>query len=118
METKEILSELNKEYKPVKISENDETSLQKADKFNAVRTIIYEWKDFLSWLRKMISLFAHLGTLLYRRGRCRIYLNGDASGNYTSGGYNRGGFGSIWESQEEGYVFCVHTYDNRNKNNK
>jgi peptidyl-prolyl cis-trans isomerase-like protein 2 len=42
METKEILSELNKEYKPVKISENDETSLQKADKFNAVRTIIYE----------------------------------------------------------------------------
>jgi len=38
METKEILSELNKEYKPVKISGNDETSLPKADKFNAVRT--------------------------------------------------------------------------------
>jgi len=39
METKEILLELDKEYKPVKISEKEETSVQKADKFNAVRIL-------------------------------------------------------------------------------
>lgn len=34
-ETKEILAELEKDYKPT-TSEKDETSTQKADKFNAV----------------------------------------------------------------------------------
>lgn len=36
METKEILAELEKDYKPTKSSEKDDTSTQKADKFNAV----------------------------------------------------------------------------------
>lgn len=35
METKEILTELEKNYKPTKSSEKDEIS-KKADKFNAV----------------------------------------------------------------------------------
>lgn len=35
METKEILAELERDYKPTKSSEKDETS-KKADKFNAV----------------------------------------------------------------------------------
>jgi len=37
METKEILAELEKDYKPTKSSEKDEPSI-KADKFNAVCT--------------------------------------------------------------------------------
>lgn len=36
METKEILIELERDYKPTKSNEKDETS-KKADKFNAVR---------------------------------------------------------------------------------
>lgn len=35
METKEILAELDREYKPAKSSEKQQTSVQKADKFNA-----------------------------------------------------------------------------------
>lgn len=38
METRETLAELDREYKPVKSSDKNETSVQKADKFNAVRT--------------------------------------------------------------------------------
>lgn len=36
VETKEILAELEKEYKPAKASTEDAASKQKADKFNAV----------------------------------------------------------------------------------
>lgn len=36
-ETKDILAELERDYKPAKSSEKDEASMQKADKFNAVR---------------------------------------------------------------------------------
>lgn len=39
VETKEILAELERDYKPAK-SEKDETSTRKADKFNAVRIFI------------------------------------------------------------------------------
>lgn len=42
METKEILTELNKEYKPKQTSEKDVTSKQKADKFNAVCILLYK----------------------------------------------------------------------------
>jgi len=64
METKEM-SELDKEYKPVKISgKKEENSVQNADKFNAVRTLFmkkfsYEKRKRLQ-LRKTISLLAHL----------------------------------------------------------
>lgn len=35
-ETKDILAELERDYKPAKSNEKDEASIQKADKFNAV----------------------------------------------------------------------------------
>lgn len=47
-ETKEILIELERDYKPAKSSEKDESSAQKADKFNAVGI---SFARNLYWLR-------------------------------------------------------------------
>jgi len=47
-ETKEILIELERDYKPAKSNEKDELSMQKADKFNAVST---SFARNLYWLR-------------------------------------------------------------------
>lgn len=49
-ETKEILAELERDYKPAKSSEKDEA--QKADKFNAVCIIR---KKFISSIGEVIS---------------------------------------------------------------
>jgi len=53
-ETKEILAELERDYKPAKSNEKDEASMQKADKFNAVGIIC---KKLIPNIEEVISLF-------------------------------------------------------------
>lgn len=63
VETKEILAELERDYKPAKNSEKDEASMQKADKFNAV-CIIH--KKLILSIREVVLLLiciqAHYST--------------------------------------------------------
>lgn len=92
---------MERDYKPAKSSEKAEA--QKADKFNAVCIIR---KKFIPSIGSNF-IYLYVGALLHRCGCCRIYFDDNASGDYPSGGCNRGRFGAVRESQEEGYVIAV-----------
>lgn len=106
VETKEILSELEKNYKPTTSGTKDEASMKKADKFNAV-CILFIKTFFILIVENNLTVYFYVGTLFYWRSCCWIYFNSDASGDHPSSSCDRRRFGTVRKSQEKGYVIAI-----------
>lgn len=107
METKEILAELERDYKPRTSGIKDEASTKKADKFNAVCTFTFTKIFLFSITESNFAVYLYIGTLFYGRSCCWIYFNSDASRDYPSSSCNCRRFGTIRKNQKEGYVIAI-----------